>query len=171
MTWRDSFLVLFVWVFKVPGWPSLSQDLENFLLLFHWIFFPGSTRVWVQDLVFVRLVLYHWSMPAAFFALVIFQMEFQAFSPQDSLVLQSSYVCLPCVWDYKHEQPHPDCLLKLGLTNFLPKLPFIHNFPDLLLLSSWNYRHESPCPAFTEYVSMPLAVPLLLCPWFIGLVF
>jgi hypothetical protein len=39
-----------------------------------------------------------------------------------SLRLQSSYLCPPHNWDYRHQPPCSDGLLRWGLLNFLPGL-------------------------------------------------
>jgi hypothetical protein len=46
-------------------------------------------------------------------------------------ILQSSYLCLLCNWNYRQVTPHLACLLRCSLANFLPGLAMDYDLPDL----------------------------------------
>jgi hypothetical protein len=95
-----------------------------------------TTEIWTQD-----LERRHWTTKPVF-TLVIFQIGFHVL-PRASQRPGSSYLCLPCRWDYRFKA----YLLRWGLANFWPRLVSNYDCPNFCLLSSWDYRGEPPCLA------------------------
>jgi hypothetical protein len=80
-----------------------------------------------------------------FFALSIFLKGSCAFTWGD-LGPHSSYLSLLHRWDCRYAPPHLAYLLRWGLPNFLPGLPW-NCYPDLCLAGNWEYRDEPLCLA------------------------
>jgi hypothetical protein len=106
----------------------------------------GSNGIWTQGLIFARRALYSLShTPSPFLALVIFPVESHVILPRADLRPHSSYLHLPHIAGITDMPPLPACLLRWGLTNFLPGLASDHDSPDLHLSHSWYYnvRHQA----------------------------
>jgi hypothetical protein len=87
-----------------------------------------------------RQTLYYLSHTAILFCFSIFSDGISCFfRTVAGLELGSSYLCLLCGWNFSPGLPHPSCLLRWDLTNFLPRLASNLGPPDLHLLSSWDY--------------------------------
>jgi hypothetical protein len=116
----------------------------NFLTLFIWQCWSWNSGPSPSSNCFPT-----WATSLALLALGYFSDRFSIFPPPPtSLSPSSSYLGLPRSREYRHVTPHPACLLRRGLINFLPRLALNQDAPDFHLPSSWDYRHVSLCPTY-----------------------
>jgi hypothetical protein len=89
------------------------------------------------------------SLPSCFLASVIFQLEFHGFAREANLRPHDSYLCYASQIAETTGPLHHTCFVGWdgGLTNFLPRLTWNHDPPNLCLWSSLDFRHVPPWPA------------------------
>jgi hypothetical protein len=137
--------MILAWIsYYYDNWLSYLYIYYSFSIIKNFFFFWWYWGIKISCLL-SRHSVYHLNyVPSPFFDLVIFQVG-PCFLPNPASD-PGPPTCglLLCCWYHRCEPLHLACLLRWGLTDFLPGLVLNLSPPNFHLLSSWDHRIKQP---------------------------